>query len=119
MINGPAPDGGQAAASARWSAPCSLRSSTHRLRSGERLDVLAHVVRAQDRRAAVEGRDCGTDRCRHRAHLRLPVAEDAREGALAREADEERPADCEQLVQAANELEVLLDRLAEADPRIA
>ena len=47
----------------------------HRARYGERLDVLAHVVDAQDRRAALVGGDRGGDARRDRAGRRIGVAE--------------------------------------------
>ena len=53
-------------------------SPAHRLRRGQRLDVLAHVVHAEDRRAAIVGGDRGADGDRGRADLRA-AAQDARE----------------------------------------
>ena len=85
---------------------------------GERVDVLADVVDAQDRRAALEGGDRGARRSRPRAGRRLRVAESLPQRALAREADEHRPAEREQHVEPPHELEVVLDRLAEADARV-
>ena len=49
---------------------------------------LAHVVDAQDRRAALVGGDGGGEARRERAGRRVRVAEQAAERALAREADE-------------------------------
>ena len=46
------------------------------------------------------------------------IAEDLPERALAREADHERPADRGELGEPPDELEVVLDGLAEADARV-
>src|SRR4051812_17931761 len=63
-------------------------SPANRLRDAQRLHMLAHVVGAEDRRAAVERRHRGSDRRRRRAGRRRGVAEQPAEGALAGEADE-------------------------------
>ena len=70
---------------------------------------------AQDRRAALVRGDRGGQARRQRARLRVRIAEDASERALAREADEHGAAERNQLGQASHELEVLLHRLPEAD----
>src|SRR5205823_1670692 len=62
--------------------------------------------------------DRGCQARRQRARLRLLVAEDAPERALARKADEDGAAERDELREAPHELEVLLHRLAEADARI-
>ena len=80
--------------------------------------MLADVVRPQDRRAALVGDDGGGDACRKGPGRRLGVAQDPAERALAREADEHRASEREEDVEAPHELEVLLDGLSEADPRI-
>ena len=80
--------------------------------------MLAHVVHAQDRRAAlVRGHGRGDARA-ERARLRVGIADDAAERALAREADQHGTPEREQHVEAADELEVVLRRLAEADARV-
>ena len=87
--------------------------------TAQRLDMLADVVHAQDRRTALVGRDRGA---RPRRASCPTVADGSprilRERALAREADEHRPSDRDQLRQAPDELEVVLDRLAEPDPGV-
>src|SRR5439155_20536939 len=67
------------------------------------------------RGAALVGRDRGTDTGGGRARDRIGVAEQLAERALAREADDHRPTECRQLVEAADQLEVVVDRLAEAN----
>ena len=53
------------------------------------------------------------------AERRDPIPSDElREAALARQADQHRPAERAQLVEAAHELEVVRGRLPEADPRV-
>ena len=81
----------------------------------QRLDVLADVVHAEDRRAALERQHGDGDARGHRARDRLRVAEHAPERALPRGADQDRPPERDDLVEPADELEVVLDRLAEAD----
>src|SRR6266851_4505921 len=80
--------------------------------------MLAYVVHAQDRRTAVERGHCCTNRRSGGPDLRVRVAEDPRQRALAREPDQDRPPDRDELVEAAHKLEVLLDGLAEADARV-
>ena len=70
-----------------------------------------HVVDAQDRRAALEGGDGRRDA---RPEQVVGAGQTA-QGALAREADEHRPPERDQHVEPAHELEVVRDRLAEAD----
>ena len=70
----------------------------------------ADVVHAQDRRAALVRRDRSCDARAHEVGGAEPL-----QRALAREADEHRPPEREQDVEPAHELEVVLDRLAEAD----
>ena len=87
------------------------------------------ATRAAPRRARARRARAGSSRrARTRRRPRRPtprstrssprVAHDPAERALAREADEHRPAERGQLVEPAHELEVVLDRLAEADPGI-
>src|SRR5260221_9398844 len=85
---------------------------------GRRFHVLAYVVHAEDRRTTVERGDCDPDGRGDGPDLSVRIAEDPCQRALAREPDQDRPPDRDQLVQAAHELEVLLDGLAEADPGI-
>src|SRR5439155_11140936 len=69
-------------------------------------------------RPALERGDGRADARRDRSGSRLGIAQDAAEGALAREPDDDGPAESGQHVEPADELEILLDRLAEADPGI-
>ena len=64
------------------------------------------------------GGDSGSDARGDRAGRRGRVAGQPAERALAGEADDDRPAEREQDVEAADELEVVLDRLPEADARV-
>jgi hypothetical protein len=80
--------------------------------------VLADIVCPEDRGSAVERRHRRADGGRGRARRRLRVAEHAAKRALAREAHEHRAPDRDQLVEPPGELEVVLDRLPEADPRV-
>src|SRR5919108_204402 len=75
------------------------------------------VVDAEDARAALEGEDVGGDR-RRDAVVRVLAAGEAAEEGLARGADEHRETDRDDLVQAAQQCEVVLDGLAEADARV-
>src|SRR2546430_11415763 len=80
--------------------------------------MLPHVVRAQDRGAALVSEN-GSSEARGRApRFRLGITQDLAERALAGDADENRAAKCRQLVEPAQELEVVLDSLAEADPGV-
>jgi hypothetical protein len=82
-------------------------------------------VHAQHPGSPLEGRHRGAERGRHRALGRVRVAEDPAERALAREADQHRPAQRDERVESPHELEVLVDRLPEphswieADPVLA
>ena len=80
--------------------------------------MLAHVVDAEERRAALEGGHGGSDARGRRAGRGVRVAEQAAEGALARDADHEGAARARQLGQAADERQVVLHRLAEAEAGI-
>src|SRR6185437_16388889 len=84
-------------------------------RERKRLDVLADVVGAQDRRASLVRRDRRGDARAQRPGRRGRVAGELPERALAREADHERAAEREQDVEPPEQLEVVLDRLAEPD----
>ena len=88
-----------------------------RSRGGERLDVLTDVVDAEDRGAALVGRDGGAERRRERPGPRLRV-EQLAQRALAREPEEDGTAEREQHVEPPHQLEVLRRRLAEADARV-
>ena len=75
------------------------------------------------RRPAIERGDGSADRRRVRADLRGRVTErlcteNPCQGALAREADENRAADPAEPLEATDQLEVLVGRLAEPDPRV-
>src|SRR5207237_7343156 len=94
------------------------RRSRKSSRDGERLDVLAHVVDAQDRDPALVDGDRRGDARRERPGRGGLIARELAERALAREADEQRPSEREQDVEPAHELDVVLDRLAEADAGI-
>ena len=80
--------------------------------------MLADVVHAEDRRAALVGLDGGRDARGQRAGGRLGVAEDPAERALAGDADQHRPAEGDDLAEPPEELEVLLHGLAEAEARV-
>src|SRR5262245_49506669 len=101
----------------------------------DRAGRLAPVAPAEDRLGRVERlasfgdivdtEDVGPGG--ERQHVRRnrapePLAElaagDLAEEALSRGADHDRPAERRNLAEAAQQLEVVLDRLAEADPRI-
>jgi len=73
-----------------------------------------HVVDAENRRAALEGRDC----CGDAGGEQVVGAGERAQRALARDADQDRPADRGERVESPDQLEVVLDRLAEADARI-
>ena len=77
--------------------------------------MLGDVVCAEQAGAAVEGGHCRTDRRRRRADAPVRVAEDPRQGALAREPDEHGPPDPADPFEPPDELEVLVGRLPEAD----
>ncbi len=76
------------------------------------------VVHAEERRATSEGRDSGADRRRVRPDPRVRLAHDRCEGRLPREPHEHRAAECDDPVEPADELEILVGCLAEADSRI-
>src|SRR5438067_1814751 len=80
--------------------------------------MLAHVVDAEDRRAALVGENRGADARRGGAGLSVWISHDLSERALPGNSNENRAPDRGQLVEPAQQLEVVLDRLAEADPRI-
>src|SRR5512141_3102869 len=86
------------------------------LPDGERIDGRRDVVDADDARAALDGGQRRGD-ARGKALADRSTGERA-ERRLARPADEERPADREQLALAPQQLEVVLRRLAETDPRV-
>src|SRR5215211_1300872 len=94
----------------------SIARSTHdRPSRRQRLDVLPHVVNAKDRRTALVGGDRRGDARRERARLGVGIAEDLPQRALAGESHHEWPPERRQLIQPPDQLEVVLDRLAEAD----
>jgi len=80
----------------------------------ERIDVRPHVVRANDRRAVLERRDGG----RNARANEIVAADELAEGALAREADQHGAAERQQDVEPPDQLEVVLERLPEADTGI-
>ena len=73
---------------------------------------------AEDRSAPIECRNGSADRCRVGADFRRRIADHAGQGALAREPDEDRASDAADAVEPADQLEVLVGRLAEADARV-
>ena len=77
--------------------------------------MLAHVVGADDRRPALVRGHGRTDRGCDAAG---PRAGQHPERALPREPDQDRPAECGKLRKPSDELDVLLDGLAEADARV-
>ena len=86
------------------------------MRPVDRLRHLGDVVDAQDVGALGGGEDGGGDRAAEPVvHL---GAVDLADEALARGADDQRPAQLAQLAEPAQQLEVVLERLAEADPGI-
>src|SRR3954452_16639037 len=87
----------------------------HGLCDGEGIDVLPHVVHAQDRRAALVRRDRCRDARAERTDLRIGIACDLPERALAGESEEQRTPERQQHVDSPQQLQVVLDRLAEAD----
>ena len=74
--------------------------------------MLLDVVRAEDRRTALVGSDRGGEARGERAGARRRVAEHAAERALAREADDDRPPERDDRLEARDQLEVLRDGLA-------
>src|SRR3954467_7089207 len=80
--------------------------------------MLAHVVHAEDRRAALVRGDRGGDARAERPGRRLRIAGEPAERALAREPDQDRASESEQDVEAAEQLDIVLDRLPEADAGI-
>src|SRR6266581_7747156 len=99
-------------------APTSGASCEYRGRGTQRLDVLAHVVRSQDGRAPFVCGDGHADRRRGRADAGVGITQQLAERALAREADQDRAADRDELVQPTHELEVVFRCLPEADARV-
>src|SRR4051794_35046669 len=81
------------------------------------IGVLGDVVHPEDRRAALERQDVARDGAGDAVGLAADTGDLAQE-ALARSADHDRPADGDDLVEAAQQLEVVLDGLAEADARV-
>lgn len=77
-----------------------------------------HIVDPDDPGAALVRSDRGADRGCGRPDRGRSVAEEPRERALAREADDERPPERGKLRKPAGKLEVVLDRLPESDPGI-
>src|SRR5947209_8223863 len=73
-----------------------------------------HVMHAQDARATLV---CAHGRRNARSDEILAVHEPPQR-ALAREADEHRTAERKEHVETAHEVEIVLERLAEADPGI-
>src|SRR5205823_996415 len=68
--------------------------------------------------AALVGENRGADARRGGAGLRFGISYDLSERALPGDPDENRAPDRGQLVDPAQQFEVVLDRLAEADPRV-
>ena len=80
--------------------------------------MLADVVDAEDRGATLERGDGRPDRGGGAPGQCPGIAEHAPEHPLAREPDEHGPAQPDDDVEPAQELEIVLDRLAEADPGV-
>src|SRR3954449_13048270 len=99
--------------SSRSGAIAAQRSSRDRERIGGRRDV----VHAEDRRAALEREDVRRDR-RRDALVRVLAAGEAAEEPLARGPEQQREPERGDLVEAAQQLEVVRDRLAEPDAGI-
>ena len=76
-----------------------------------------HIVDAKQRGATVERRDGGADRGSV-APDRPRLAEDARQRRLARHADQHGAPQRDDPIEPPEELEVVLGRLPEADPRV-
>src|SRR2546426_5907912 len=74
------------------------------------------VVHAKHRRAPLEGQNARRQRAREPIAFR-PAGESP-DKPLARDADHDRASDRDDLVQAAQELEVVVEGLAEADPGV-
>src|SRR5687768_6344712 len=89
------------------------RSSGNRQRIHNRGDI----VHAEYARSALEGEDVGGDGAGQALGLRAAAGELAEE-ALARRADHDRPAERHDLAEPAQQLEVVVDGLAEADAGI-
>ena len=85
---------------------------------GKGLHVLAHVMDAEDRRAALVGERRERHSGRDRARQRFFVAQEPAEEALARGTHQHGPPERDDLVQAGEQLEVVLHGLAEADPGV-
>ena len=96
-----------------------LPSSSADRGSGDRqcIEHGGDVVRAEDARAALERQHVRRDRARQPLGLRAAAGQLAEE-ALARGPDDDRPADRHELVESPQQLEVVLDGLAEADPGV-
>src|SRR4051794_29032269 len=96
--------------SSRSGAIAAQRSSRDREGIGGRGDV----VHAEHRRAALEGEHVRRDGCSD-ALVWVLAADQLPQEPLARRADQHAEAEVEELVEAAEKLEVVGDRLAEAD----
>src|SRR4051812_31851241 len=84
---------------------------------GERLPRLGDVVHAEHARSALQGDDVGGDGP-GRAVVRVGHAGQAVDERLARHADDHVEPELDDLVGAPQELEVVLQRLAEPDARV-
>src|ERR671918_1817 len=97
---------------------CRHLASFDRRGNGERLDGLPDVVHAEHPRPVLERGHRRAQRRREGALRARRVSEHARERTLAREPDHDRPAERGELVEPADELQVLVGRLPEPDPRV-
>ena len=86
--------------------------------SRQGLHMLAHVVHARHPGAALGREHRDREGCRQRAALRVRVAEDAPEEALAGGSDDDRASELDEPADPGDELEVVVFRLAEADARV-
>ena len=75
-------------------------------------------MHAQESSAAAVGADRGAERGGEAAGAGVGIAGQAPQRALAGEADQQRAADCGELAEPADQLEVLLDGLPEPDTRV-
>ena len=85
---------------------------------GERLHMGRDVVNAEDCCPPVECRHRGTDGRGRAADRRCRIPEHAGEGALAREADENRAPDAADPLEPSDQRQVLVGGLAEAESRV-
>src|SRR3954451_5141496 len=105
---------GSRSSSGSWSGAIAMERST---RDHERLSRLCDVVHAEHARPALERDDVRGDRAGD-AGVRIRGARERVDERLARDADDHPEAQRDDLVGPGQQLEVVLQRLAEADARI-